>query len=113
MAKEGTSRYYSHKQELAVSKLLDGKLVSNSGAARHCVGDVIASDFLIECKTCEKPKQSFSIKKSWLEKNERERKDALLPYSTLAFSFGEDEPNYFILDERTFKVLYELLKNNN
>jgi hypothetical protein len=112
MAKKGTTRYYSSKQERAIAKLLDGQCTSNSGASRFNAGDVLAGDFLIECKTCIQPKQSFSIRKEWLEKNEHERMDMQKPYSALAFSFGEDEPNYFIVNEKTFKLLYETLQNN-
>lgn len=107
------SRYYSRKQEEAVAKLLDAKLVPNSGACKFAVADVIADDWIFECKTCISPKQSFSLKREWFEKNERERMDAQKPYSALVFSFGEDETNYFVIPEKTFKIMYEVFQNEN
>ena len=111
MAKKGTSRYYSSKQEHAIADLLDAKVVPNSGACNFAVSDVIADNWIFEAKTCMSPKQSFSLKKDWFEKNERERMDAQKPYSALVFSFGEDETNYFVIPEKTFKLMYEVFEN--
>ena len=61
-----STRFYSSKQEEYVAKLLNGRTVSNSGAAKFTCGDVISDDFIIECKTKMKPSESFSIKKQWL-----------------------------------------------
>lgn len=97
------TRYYSNKQEKSVAKLVNGKKVANSGATKFNKGDVTSNNCLIECKTCTTPKQSFSIKKAWLEKNAEEAFAMNKPYSILAFNFGEDEDNYYVLDERTFK----------
>lgn len=107
MAKKGTTRYFSSKQEQHIAKLLNGRCTSNSGAAHLTAGDVIAGDWLIECKTSMKPKESFSIKKEWIEKNERERMDLQIPYSALVFQFEEDGTNYFVLDEKTFRSMKE------
>ena len=63
--KEST-RYFSSKQEEYVAKLINGRIVSNSGAAKFTCGDVVSDDFIIECKTKMKPSESFSIKKQWL-----------------------------------------------
>ena len=63
------TRWYSNKQEQKVAKTIGGKQTANSGATKWSKGDVRTDDFLIECKTCEKEKKSFSIKKEWLEKN--------------------------------------------
>ena len=105
--KEAT-RYFSSKQEQHIAKLLNGRCTSNSGATHLTAGDVIAGDWLIECKTSMKPKESFSIKKEWIEKNERERMDLQIPYSALVFQFEEDGTNYFVLDEKTFKKMKEV-----
>jgi hypothetical protein len=103
-----STRYYSNKQEQYISKLLGGKVVPNSGAARFCGGDVKAPDFLIECKTTETPKKSFSIKKDWLGKTEQERKDLQIPYSALAFQFEPDGENFFVLKEQLFRDMYNI-----
>jgi hypothetical protein len=113
MAQKGTSRYYSSKQEHAIADLLGAKVVPNSGACRFAVSDVIADNWIFEAKTCMSPKQSFSLKKDWFDKNERERMDAQLPYSAVVFQFEPNGENYFVVNERTFKILYEMLKNNN
>lgn len=105
MAKRGTTRYYSSKQEEYIANLLEGKTTANSGAAHFSCGDVIVGDWLIECKTTIKPKESFSIKKEWIEKNERERKDLQKPFSALCFQFERGGENYFVIKETIFKDL--------
>ena len=42
-----STRYFSSKQEEYVAKLINGKTVSNSGAAKFTCGDVISDDFII------------------------------------------------------------------
>lgn len=106
---KSATRYFSDKQETYIAKLLGGTKVPNSGAIRCAGGDVrIGNDWLIECKTSMKPKESFSIKKEWIDKNERERMDLQIPYSALVFQFEEDGTNYFVLDEKTFKKMKEV-----
>ena len=104
------TRYYSSKQEEYVAKLINGRTVPNSGAAKFVCGDVISDEFIIECKTKMKPSESFSIKKQWLIDSEYERISARKAHNALCFSFGEDEPNYFVLTEREFKKYLELLR---
>ena len=70
--------------------------------------DVITDDWLIECKTTTATsKASFSIKKEWLEKNKEEAFAMNKSYNALAFSFGENELNYYVIDEKTFKRFME------
>lgn len=102
------TRYYSKKQENKVAKTLGGKPVSNSGAPMFCCGDVKMDNFLIECKTLTEPKQSMSIKKEWLTKIKEEAISERKPYCALAFDFGSDT-NYFIIDERTFKLFVDMI----
>lgn len=105
------TRYYSNLQEDHVAKLLDGKTVSGSGAPKFCAGDVLTEDFLIECKTSMKPKESFSLKREWLTKNEIERIGTNKRYSALAISFSpEGTENYFVINERLMKKLVNMLK---
>lgn len=100
-----STRYYSHQQEQYVADLLGGKLSANSGAANYSAGDVLLMDWLIECKTTMKPKQSFSIKEEWMLKNKLERIALQKTYSALAFQFEPNGTNYFVVDERTFERL--------
>lgn len=108
-----STRYYSSKQEKAVAKKINGKKVANSGATSFCKGDVSTADWLIECKTCTTEKGSFSIKKEWLEKNKEEAFAMGKKYAALAFNYGPDQKNYYIIDEKTFTVLNELLSEDD
>lgn len=107
------TRYYSKKQEDKVAKSLGGRRQSNSGATPFYKGDVVTKNFLIECKTSTTEKKSVSIKKEWLTKNQQERFAMNKPYSAIAFDFGEGdgEMTNYIIDERLFKRLLEVLDN--
>ena len=100
-----SNRFYSNKQEKQIAKAVGGKQVSNSGATRFNKGDVVTGNWLIECKTCTKGKQSFSIKHDWLIKNKEEAFEMGKEYNALAFNFGPDTQNYYVMDEYTFKEL--------
>lgn len=110
-----STRYYSEKQEKYIANILNGLLTSNSGAGLFKKGDIIQKNasLLIECKTCTSNKESFSIKKEWLDKNNSERKIMRLDNSCLCFNFGPDSENYFIIDESTMKFLVERLEEIN
>lgn len=103
------TRFYSAKQEKAIAKVIDGKQQSNSGATKFNKGDVINNLFLIEAKTKTTESKSFSIKKEWLEKNKEEAFAMNKSYNALCFDFGDDS-RYYIIDEKTFKLLNELLE---
>lgn len=107
---KNSTRYYSGKQERKIAKQLNGKLTSNSGAARFSAGDVNTELFLIEDKTCMTDKQSFSIKEEWIDKNKEEAFAMNKPYSAIAFNFGPNSENYYVIDERLFKTLNDYLK---
>ena len=107
------TRYFSKKQETKVAKSLDGDVQCNSGATDFRKGDVTTEQFLIECKTKTSHSKSISIKKDWLLKNKQEALFMGKPYNALAFSFGPDEPNYYIIDEYLFQELLEYLKNKD
>ena len=102
-----STRYYSNLQEKQIAKALGGKQSSNSGATAFQKGDIKTSQWLIEAKTVISHKSSFSIKKAWLIKNKEEAFAMHRPYAALAFNFGPDEENYYVIDEKLFK---ELLK---
>lgn len=103
------TRFYSNKQEKAVAKALGGKQVSNSGATVFSKGDVRTDKFLVECKTCVEDKKSFSIKKEWIEKNKEEAFAMRKPYQAIAFNFGPNSENYYVIDEKMFLRLKEVL----
>lgn len=106
------TRAFSRKQENKVAKMVNGKVVSNSGATAFNKGDVRTDKILIECKTCTKEKESFSIKKEWLTKNKDEAFAMGKQYSVLAFDFGDGE-NYFILDKNLFKKFVNYIEEEN
>lgn len=54
MAKKGTTKFKSNKQEKSVSKELNGKTVVGSGARWFADSDVKTDKFLVECKTTSK-----------------------------------------------------------
>lgn len=114
--KEGSpakpTRYYSTKQEQAVAKALGGKRTANSGATMFGgKSDVQADQWSIECKTKTKSSDSISIQKSWITKNKEESIFDGKPYSAVAFNFGPDEPNYYIIDEDLFIELKTYLES--
>ena len=110
---KNSTRYYSNQQEKAVAKSVGGRQTANSGGTRFGGGDVVADGWLIECKTTMTPKKSFAIKKDWLEKNRSEMFALHMDYNALAFNFEPDGKNYYIIDERLFKRLKELIKNED
>lgn len=100
-----SNRYYSDKQEKQIAKVIGGKQVVNSGATAFFKGDVTSSQWLIEAKTATKHKDSFAVKLAWLLKNKEEAFAMNKPYNALAFNFGPDEDNYYIINEKLFKEL--------
>lgn len=106
---KNATRYYSNNQETSVANVLGGRKQSNSGASAFQKGDVVTNKFLIECKTCVKEKESFSIKKEWIEKNKMERFQMRKPFSCICFNFGPDSENYYVIDEKLMKYLCECL----
>lgn len=107
------TRYYSNKQEKQIAKAIGGKQVVNSGAPRFVAGDIITDDWLIEAKTKTSESKSFTIKREWLDKNKEEAFAMNKSYNALAFNFGEDTPNYYVVDEKTFKRAMQLFKEDD
>ena len=105
------TRQFSSAQEHRIAKMFDGKVVANSGATRFNKGDVLVDKILVECKTSTKPKDSFSIKKEWLEKNKEEAFSLGLDYSILAIDFGSED-DYFVIDKNLAKILIDTLKES-
>ena len=62
MAKKGTTKYKSNKQEKEVAKLFGGKQVIASGSLWFADSDVRSDKYLIECKTTEKDYYTLTAK---------------------------------------------------
>lgn len=106
----GPTRYFSDIQEKSVAKKFDGKQTKNSGATPFQKGDILLENLLLECKTKMSPSESISIKKEWLEKNNREALFMGKPYNALVFNFGPNENNYYVINEELFEILIEKIK---
>ncbi len=109
--KEST-RYYSDLQEKDVCKLLGAYQQPNSGAGKFNKSDVIIpkASMSIECKTVMTPKESFSIKKDWIIKHKQESFSNGLCNQAIAFNFGPNEDNYFVIGAKLMKYLVECLE---
>ena len=108
MRKDST-RYVSDKHEKRTAKQLGGKVQVSSGSSPFFKGDVVLNNCLVECKTCMTPKNSFSIKKEWLEKIQEQCIQMRKRFPILAFDFGSGE-NYYIIDEKTMRKFCEFLE---
>ena len=105
------TRYYSKQQEKKVAKAVRGKRQANSGATAFAKGDVVTTDWLIECKTKTKDCSSFTIKEEWLLKNEEEAFAMGKNNSALCFDFGPSaNKRYYIISERLFQHLQKYLE---
>lgn len=117
--KKISTRFFSSQQEKKVADIIGGKPTPNSGATKYQKGDIAKSadysdpenyaaqeSWLIEAKTSMTPKQSFSIKKQWLETLKEEAFQAGKMNYALAFSYGPKQENYYILTEDKFKQLF-------
>ena len=99
------TRWYSNKQEKAVAKAISGKKVANSGATAFNKGDVQSDNWLYECKTLTQERKSFTIKREWLTKNKEEAFAMGKEFNALVFDFGDNGNRYYVVDEKTFKLL--------
>ena len=109
--KEAT-RYCSTIQEERVAKKFDGFRNISSGSSKFNKSDVRVDDasLSIECKTVMAPKDSFSIKKEWIEKHKQEAWSNRLANSVIAFNFDyQDSHDYYVIDDVLMKFLVEKL----
>ena len=106
------TRYYSDLQENYIKDNFKGQKNSNSGAGQFRKGDVLLPycSTLVECKTCTEGKQSFSIKKEWLDKNKEEAFAMRCENSCICFNFGPNQKNYFVIDEKLMHFLVDKLE---
>lgn len=113
MKNKECTKYVSSLQEQYVAKVLNGRTQPASGGGHFRKGDVFTNSFLIECKTCMKDKDSFSIKKDWIVKNKDEAFTQRKPNQAIAFNFGPDQENYFVINERLMQYLVEQLEKED
>lgn len=108
-----STRYYSNLHEESVSKALGGHRVSNSGAGHFNKGDVnIAGLMLVECKTSMAKKESFSIKKEWVDILMRECKATRIPFGALSIRFSPEGENLYVINEPLMEYLVDSLKES-
>ncbi len=112
--KEST-RYFSTIQEEYICKKFNATRQPNSGASLFRKGDCVNynASLLLECKTTTSDKDSFSIKKDWIEKNKDEAFTQRVFNGCIAFNFGPNQSNYFVIDEKLMKFLVEKLEEEN
>ena len=111
-----STREASSVQEKRIAQKLGGTVNPNSGAGMTKKGDVELSDIglLVECKTCMSPKQSFSIKKDWIEKNKQEAFMTRNNDSVIAFNFDyTDKRDYYVINDKLMRFLVEKLREGN
>lgn len=115
MKNKNSTRAFSDMQEKRVCQLLNAIQTPNSGAGKWRKGDCHQEEasLLIECKTVMQEKSSISVKKEWLEKNREEAFFQRLTNTCVAFNFGPEQENYFIIDEKLMKFLVEKLIEDN
>lgn len=106
------TRFYSSKQEKKVAKAVSGKQTANSGATKWSKGDVTTDDWLLECKTHTEPREQFTIKKEWIDKNREEAFQMGKHHSAIVIDFGDGKQHYLI-SERDFLQLLEYMRKES
>lgn len=105
-----STKFYSNAQEEYFSKFIGARKVPASGGCRFNCGDIVADNWLFECKCPMSEKQSFSLKREWFTKNEREKHQLQKPYSGIVFQFAPNTTNYVVIDEKTFRLMYNIFE---
>lgn len=102
----------STEQEKFVADFLEVKRTPRSGATIHKKGDVQDEFSIFECKTSMKEKESFTVKKEWLTKLNRERIEDRKRFAFLIENYGGDgnKDNHVIMSIETFKQLYSAFR---
>lgn len=103
-------------QEKRVAAKFGGSANSSSGSGRFNKSDVLIkdADVVVECKTVTTPKESFSIKKEWIEKSKQEAYSMGYSNSILAFNFYyEDRQDYYVIDDKLMRFLIDKLREEN
>jgi hypothetical protein len=105
------TRFYSNRQEKQVAKAVGGRKTANSGATPFVKGDVLADDWLIECKCHTEHRSSMSVKEDWIYKNREEAFQMGKHHSAVAIQFEPDGENHYIISEIDFKEYMDYLRD--
>ena len=103
--KEYTKKEASILQEKQVANLVNGQVQVASGGLSHNGGDVLTDNWFFECKTVTIQKDSYSVKKSIIDKMKEQMFEQRKEYCALAFRFSPEDKDYFVLDSDTMKYL--------
>ena len=103
----------SSEQESYVAKYLDAWRTPRSGGGLSRKGDVYDEYSLFECKTYMERRESFTVKKEWLEKLDRERSEDRKALGILVINFGGNgnEDNHVVMKLEDFEALYNDYKH--
>lgn len=105
--KDYTKKEASLLQEKQVANLVNGQIQVASGGTPTGGGDVLTNNWFFECKTVTTEKDSYSVKKSVLEKLKEQTFEQMKDYGTLAFRFSPEGKDYFVVDSNTFKYMMQ------
>lgn len=111
VAKKTTTIGKSLEQEEFVAKFLDARRTVRSGATLSGgKGDITTPNALIECKTSMVEKDSFTVKREWLTKMQRERFEDRKEFAFLVQNFGGkgNQDNYVVMRIEDFKKLMDM-----
>ena len=103
--KEYTKKEASILQEKQVADLVNGQVQVASGGLSHNGGDVLTDNWFFECKTVTTPKDSYSVKKSIIDKMKEQTFEQRKDYCALAFRFSPEDKDYFVIDSDTMQYL--------
>ena len=104
-----STRDASLEQEKRIARLLDGRVVSNSGARPFNKGDVITDFALIDGKTVMEKQKSITLQKEYFTTIKEQAFSHNIDFGVIAFDFGDGE-DYYAVDARTFKKLVDAYK---
>jgi len=105
-----TSKECSELQEKQIAKLIDGKTQPNSGGTKFGGGDVLTEDFFVEAKTQTTDKICFTLKKEWFDKAQEQAFEQGRIWSAIAFRFGPEQEDHFVIDALLFRTLVHHLE---
>lgn len=103
----------SDEQTKFVAERLGMGPTPRSGAGLRRKGDAQDWLSLAECKTYMEERDSFTVKREWLTKMQRERFEDRKQLAFLVQNFGgpAHKDNYVVVDLETFKMLYDVYKD--
>ena len=105
--KEYTKKEASLLQEKQVANLVNGQVQVASGGTSHGGGDVLTDNWFFECKTVTTPKNSYSVKKSIIDKMKEQTFEQRRDYCALVFRFSPEGKDYFVIDSDTMEYLLQ------